>query len=58
MGAEFPAGSRQSGGPQAEPTVSAPRSHAHSHRRRMVEIAVGVVILVAMYAFVLPQIAG
>ena len=58
MAAEFPAGSKQSGATRAEPTVSAPRSHAHSHRRRMVEIAVGVVILVAMYVFVLPQIAS
>jgi uncharacterized membrane protein YbhN (UPF0104 family) len=58
MGAEFPAGTRQSGGTQAEPTVSAPRSNPHSHRRRVAQIAVGVVVLVAMYLFVLPQIAS
>jgi uncharacterized membrane protein YbhN (UPF0104 family) len=58
MGAELPAGSKHSDGTQAEPAVSAPRSSPHSHRRRMVEIVVGVAVLVAMYVFVLRQIAS
>ncbi len=58
MGAELPAGTKHSDGPPANPAVSGPRSNTHSHRRRMAQIAVGVVVLVAMYVFVLPQIAS
>ncbi len=58
MGAELPAGTKHSNGPRAEPAVAPPRSNPHSHRRRVAQIAVGVVVLIAMYVFVLPQIAS
>jgi len=58
VGAELPAGTKHSDGATADPTVTAPRARPHSRRRRIAQIVVGIVVLIATFVFVLPQIAS